>query len=91
MATIEAIERIARNRTIRGGRPIIAGTTITVADIATNKVSLMQSAEVIAGWYDITLPQVYTASAFYYAYKAEIDATIIERRDAWARTSNSFV
>lgn len=54
MATIEAIEPIARNSTIRGGRPVIAGTTITVADVATSKVYLMQIAEEIADWYDIT-------------------------------------
>lgn len=80
MLTLEAIELVGRNESIRGGRPFLIGTTITVADIAIGKVFRGQSAEEIAEWYDVALPQVYAALAYYYSNKAEIDASIRDHR-----------
>lgn len=80
MLILEAIELVGRSEDVRGGRPILVGTTITVADIAIGKIFRGQSAEEIADWYDIALPQVYAALSFYYANKSEIDESIRERR-----------
>ncbi len=78
--TIQAIDQIAINSQVRNGRPFIVGTTITVADIAVAKVFTMMEAEEIADHYRLTLPQVYSALAFYYDHKTEIDQSIEDRR-----------
>jgi uncharacterized protein (DUF433 family) len=80
MNTIQTIDLIASNPDVRDGRPFILGTTITVADIAVTKVYQMLDADEIADLFDLTLPQVYSALAYYYEYKQEIDATIAERQ-----------
>jgi len=79
METTLSINLIATNPDVRGGRPHIIGTTITVADIAIAKIFHRQEPEEIADDYRLTLPQVYAALAYYYEHKAEIDASIQER------------
>ncbi len=59
---------------IRGGRPRIDGTRITVGDVATWRLKLGYSAELIAGIWALSRPAVYAALAYYYDHKAEIDA-----------------
>ncbi|MFZ1770092.1 MAG: DUF433 domain-containing protein [Caldilinea sp.] len=78
--TIQAIDQIATNPRVRSGRPFIVGTTVTVADIAVAKIFMMMEAEEIADYYRLTLAQVYSALAFYYDHKAEIDLSIEQRR-----------
>lgn len=78
--TIQAIDQIATNPRVRSGRPFIVGTSITVTDIAIAKVFKMMEAEEIADYYRLTLPQVYSALAYYYEHKAEIDLNIAQRR-----------
>lgn len=79
MDTILAINLIATNPNVRSGRPHIVGTTLTVADVAIAQVFWMMDADAIADHYGLTLPQVYTALAYYYDHKDEIDADINER------------
>jgi len=79
MQTIQSINLIATDPKIRSGRPFVVGTTITVADVAIVKIFHAQGADDIAAWFDISLPQVYAALAYYYEHKAEIDADIRER------------
>jgi len=82
MATvIHHIDLIVSNPEIRSGRPCIAETGITVADVAIAKVFHKKDADEIAEWYDLTLPQVYSALAYYYTHKGEIDESIQDRRD----------
>lgn len=78
MQTFQAINLIAIDPKIRGGRPHIAGTTIEVSAIA--KIVHMQAPEEIASDYRLTLAQVYAALAYYYEHKVEIDAAIDNRR-----------
>ena len=78
--TIQTIDQIATNPRVRNGRPFIIGTTITVADVAVAKVFMMMEAEEIAEHYRLTLPQIYSALAYYYQHKAEIDLNIEQRR-----------
>ena len=54
---------------IRGGRPHITGTRITVADIALMYLRLGQSLEEIAGRYDLPLASIYAAMAYYYDHQ----------------------
>ncbi len=80
METTLSITLIATNPEVRGRRPYLIGTAITVADIAIAKIFHRQEAEEIAEDYGLTLPQVYAALAYYYDHKAESDASILERR-----------
>ncbi len=73
---VQAIQVIAINPKVRRGRPYIMGTSVTVADVAMAKNYHNQDADGIADWYDLTLPQVYGALAYYYEHKSEIDRTI---------------
>jgi uncharacterized protein (DUF433 family) len=61
---------------IRGGRPRIADTRLTVADVALMYLRLGQSLEEIAGKYDLSLAAVYAAMAYYYDHQEEIDRSI---------------
>jgi len=61
---------------VRGGRPRIAGTRITVADIIIMHLRLGLSLEEIAGKYDLDLAGVHAAMAYYYDHRSEIDAGI---------------
>ena len=83
MNTILAINLIATNPAVRSGLPYIVGTTLTVADIAIAKVFWMMEADAIADYYEISLPLVYAALAYYYDHKDEIDADI-DKRDRLA-------
>ncbi|RME50895.1 MAG: DUF433 domain-containing protein [Caldilineae bacterium] len=67
---------IAISEDIRGGRPHIAGSRITVADIVIMHLRLGQGLAEIAGRYDLDLAAVYAAMAYYYDHRAEIDADI---------------
>ena len=75
--TLEGL--IVRNPHLRGGRPIIAGTGITVRTVA-GLYKLGLSAEDITGELPLTLPQVYAALTYYHLHPDEIEADI--RADA---------
>jgi uncharacterized protein (DUF433 family) len=66
---------------IRGGRPRIADTRITVADIVIMYLRLGQSLEEIAGKYDLPLAAVYAAMAYYYDHQTELDQSIAADQD----------
>lgn len=76
---VHTIDLIVSNPKIRGGRPVLAGTSLRVLDIAVQKVFHRQTPDEIAQHFQISLPQVYTALAYYYQHKSEIDADIREQ------------
>ncbi len=76
LETVQALNLIATNPSVRGGRPYIIGTTITVSDIIIAKLYHNQDADGIASWYNLTLSQVYAALAYYYKHKDDIDQQI---------------
>ena len=61
---------------IRGGRPRLASTRITVADVVLMNLRLDLSLEEIAVKYDLPLAAVYAAMAYYHGHRVEIDASI---------------
>jgi uncharacterized protein (DUF433 family) len=61
---------------VRGGKPRLVGTRITVTDIALMHRRLGQSLEEIAGKYDLPLAAVYAAMAYYHDHRIEIDRDI---------------
>jgi uncharacterized protein (DUF433 family) len=60
----------------RGGKPRLAGTRITVADVVLMHRRMGRALEEIAGTYDLPLPAVYAAMAYYYDHKVEIDDSL---------------
>jgi len=62
----------------RGGKPRIAGTRITVADVVLMHRRLDRALEEIAGTHDLPLAAVYAAMAYYYDHKNEIDQSLDE-------------
>lgn len=73
--TVLNINEIASDPKIRGGRPVIAGTTVPVTTIVLahttgDKLPL----ERIAADYRLSLGQVYAALAYYYLHQDEMDA-----------------
>ena len=76
-ANILQIEEIVSDPDVRGGRPVIAGTGITVMNIVlTHTTGDKLSAERIAHDYQLGLGQVYAALAYYHLHQAELDAQL---------------
>ncbi|HEV7798202.1 MAG TPA: DUF433 domain-containing protein [Pyrinomonadaceae bacterium] len=67
----------------RGGKPRLAGTRITVADIVLMYRRMGRALEEIAGTYDLSLPAVYAAMAYYYEHQSEIDQSL-DQEEAFA-------
>lgn len=66
---------------VRGGKPRLAGTRITVSDIAIMHVKLGQSVDEISTEYDLPLAGVHSALAYYYNNQADIDRQIEDDED----------
>jgi uncharacterized protein (DUF433 family) len=76
-STVLSIELIASNPGIRGGRPIIAGTTIRVQDIAIGFVYKGYSVDdLILQYPHLSHAQIHAALAYYYTHRAQIDQQI---------------
>ncbi len=78
-------ELIVRSPAIRGGRPRIAGTGVTVRRIV-QWYKLGLSPEEIADEIEhLSLAQVYAALAYYHANKEEIEADLKAEEEEFSR------
>jgi len=66
---------------LRGGRPIIAGTRLEVADVAARHTFHGYSADDIASAFNLTFAQVHAALAYYFDHKSQIDAQLRAESD----------
>lgn len=83
--TVLSIDTIVSNPKIRGGRPIIAGTTMRVQDIAIGLLYKGYSVDDLLTHYpNLNHAQVHAALAYYYAHQDEIDQQI-KADDEFAR------
>jgi uncharacterized protein (DUF433 family) len=85
---IEIGTLIDRNPGIRGGRPKIAGTGLTVSRIAGWYKMGMSPEEIALEYPHLTLAHVHAALAYYHANRAEIEADIAQEEAAatgWER------
>nr|WP_225938819.1 DUF433 domain-containing protein [Kovacikia minuta] len=73
---------------VRSGKPRLAGTRITVADVAIMYLRMGQSLEEIAGKYQLSLAAAHAAMAFYYDHREEIDQRTAEG-EAFAEAERS--
>jgi uncharacterized protein (DUF433 family) len=83
MATgIEIGSLIDRDPKIRGGRPKIAGTGLTISRIAGCYKLGMSPEEIVLEYPHLTLAQVHAALAYYRVNRDEIEADIDEEEAA---------
>jgi uncharacterized protein (DUF433 family) len=68
-----SVEHIEISPEVRSGKPRIAGTRITVEDVAVMHLKLGQSLIEIAGLYDLSLAAVYAAMAYDFDHRELID------------------
>jgi len=84
-AATEIGSLISRRPEIRGGRPCIAGTGVSVRRIAVWHNMGLIPEEIVRNFGHLSLAQVHAALAYYYANKVEIDADLeAEDREAEA-------
>jgi uncharacterized protein (DUF433 family) len=77
MATVTEIgSLISRRPEIRGGRPCIAGTGVSVRRIAQWHNMGLIPEEIVRKFGHLSLAQVHAALAYYHANQAEIDADL---------------
>jgi uncharacterized protein (DUF433 family) len=76
-----AIESVVSDPDIRGGKPIVAGTTLRVSDLAAYHVFAGLTPDQLSVQFDLDLSRVHAALAYYFQHKAEIDAEIRENAD----------
>lgn len=74
MAINNPVDLIVSDPGKRGGQPIIAGTSIRVADVVASYIYRGQSPDELAVNFVLDLGQVYAALAYYYQHKADMDA-----------------
>ena len=83
MATKAVLDRhIEITPGVAGGKPRVAGHRITVQNIVIWHERMGLSADEIATQYGLALSDVYTALAYYYDHRTEIDEAI-EADDAF--------
>ncbi len=77
--TLEGL--IVKNPKLRDGRPIIAGTGVTVRTIV-GHYKLGLTPEEIADEMDLQLASIYAALAYYHLNRDEIEADILANSEA---------
>ena len=75
-ATMDIGTLIARTSDVRGGRPCIAGTGVTVQRIVGWYKLGLSPEEIAAEFGHLTLAQVHAALAYYHANREEIESAI---------------
>ncbi len=74
----ESTQHIESTPDIRGGKPRLSGTRVTVSDIVVMHLKMGQSVPEIAGEYDLSLTAVYAALTYYYDNKKKIDLQLMK-------------
>jgi uncharacterized protein (DUF433 family) len=90
-AVVEIGTLIDRDPAIRGGRPKVAGTGLTVSRIAGWYRMGMTPEEIALEYPHLSLAQVHGALAYYHANRNEIEADLAEEQAIaldWAKHSD---
>ena len=78
--TIEIGSLIERSPDVRGGRPCIAGTGVTVRRIVGWYQQGLTPQEIAAEIPHLTLAQVFAALTYYHANREEVEADIAQEK-----------
>ena len=90
-ANILQIEEIVSDPNVRGGRPVIAGTGITVLNIVlAHTTGDKLSPERIAHDYRLGLGQVYAALAYYHLHQVDLDAQLAHEIEETEKLANEL-
>lgn len=65
------MNRIVRDDDIRSGDPRIDGTRITVFDIKRRVIDNTEDPHVVAGEYDLSMADLFSALAYYYDHRED--------------------
>ena len=79
--TVEISALIERNPALRGGRPILAGTGVSVHRIAGWYKLGATPEEIAENFGHLSLAQVHAALAYYHANREEIEGYLGEEED----------
>jgi uncharacterized protein (DUF433 family) len=85
-AQVLPIECVIRDPEIRGGQPVIEGTTLRISDLAAYHTLAGLSPEQLSVQFDLDLGRVHAALSYYYQNKPAIDAEIranAEQAEVW--------
>jgi uncharacterized protein (DUF433 family) len=91
-AQVLPIECVIRDPEIRGGQPVIEGTTLRVSDLAAYHTLAGLSSEQLSVQFDLDLGRVHAALSYYYQNKPAVDAEIranAEQAEIWRRRLES--
>lgn len=80
------LECVSFDPDYRGGRPVVAGTTLRISDLAAYHTVGGLSADQLAVQFSLDLGRIHGALAYYYQNKANIDAEIranAEEAERW--------
>lgn len=80
-AQILPIESVVSDPEVRGGRPVVAGTTLRISDLASYHTFAGLTPEQLSVQFELDLARVHAALAYYYQHKTEIDAEIRANSD----------
>jgi uncharacterized protein (DUF433 family) len=89
-AAVDIGTLITRSPEIRGGRPRIAGTGITVTRIASWHRVGKSPEDIVHGYGHLSLAQVYAALAYYHANREEIDQDMGDEEAASAELERLY-
>lgn len=80
-AQVLPIDSVVSDPEVRGGQPLIAGTTLRVSDLASYHTLAGLTPEQLSAQFDIDMARVHAALAYYYQNKTAIDAEIRSNSD----------
>ncbi len=78
MTTKTLYQHIVQTPNIVGGKPRVAGHRITVQNIVIWHEHMGYSIDEIGAQYGLTLAEIYSALAYYYDHKTDIDQAIAD-------------
>jgi uncharacterized protein (DUF433 family) len=79
---------ITRDPRIRGGRPILAGTGVSVRSVVIHHQWGLTPEEIAAQFGHLSLAQVYAALTYYYANRKEIETDLAEEDRLYDRLAS---
>lgn len=90
MSVLQLSNKIEMTPGVAGGQPRIAGTRITVKQIAIWHEFMGKSADEIATEYDLALSDIYAALSYFFDHREEIMHAIQTEEDLVTELKNRF-
>ena len=85
--TVEIGSLVSRTQGVKGGRPCVAGTGVTIKRIAGWHCLGMTPEDIAAQYGHLSLAQVHAALAYYHANREEIDTDLRDESAEYDRLS----